>query len=254
VSEAACRSSVPVFHTDGVRTRLSYPCLEDARLVHGLVVFKNLTLGADYAAWHAMVSVELRSSLAPAPDRIVIPHQVHSSRVIDADAAGPGVPVADALVTGAPSTAIAVSVSDCVPLFAVDFEHGVIGLAHCGWKGTAGGVVEEFLRGLIAKEADPKATTFVVGAAIGSCCYRVHDDLLECFDSREAAKYSRPAGGGMFFDLKGVVASRLISAGAARAKVSIDDTCTSCRSDILASYRKEGKACGRMLAFLMLTP
>jgi YfiH family protein len=221
--------------------------------VHGLVVFKRTALGSDHRKWVSLVHQELRTFLQVRPRSVAIPHQVHSASVIDADKVRGCEFSGDGVVTATPLTAVGISVSDCVPLFAVDIDVGVVGLAHCGWRGIATGVIEQFLGVLESKAADPKRTTFLVGAAIGPCCYEVGSDLLARFEPGEVRKYSRVTQRGVFFDLKSVVASRLVAAGATRGKISIDNTCTSCQKYLLSSYRADGRDCGRMLAFLMLT-
>jgi len=113
--------------------------------------------------------------------------------------------------------------------------------------------VEELLGVLGAGGSDPARASFLIGAAIGPCCYEVGEDLLVCFTTEEVRKFSRSTGRGVFFDLKGVVASRLVACGARPGKISIDMSCTSCKKYLLSSYRADGRDCGRMLAFLMLT-
>jgi YfiH family protein len=166
--------------------------------------------------------------------------------------AGEGGLECDGLVASTPLTAIGISVADCVPLFAFDVEGGVVGLAHCGWRGLADGVVEELL-GVLEAGGDPARLSFLIGAAIGPCCYRVGEDLLRCFRTEEVRRFSMSTGRDVFLDLKGVVASRLIAGGVRREKISIDNTCTSCKKYLLSSYRADGRDCGRMLAYLMLT-
>ena len=45
----------------------------------------------------------------------------------------------DGLITDIPGMTLAASFADCVPLFFVDPVHKAVGLAHSGWRGTAGG-------------------------------------------------------------------------------------------------------------------
>ena len=253
VSEVAGRMAVPTVQAGPGRTRLAYPDLDSPGLEHGIIVFKEPTFGLDYREWVRLASSELDTRLRLDPRSIAIPHQVHSSTVIDADTAPAGGLEGDGMVTATPLTAIGISVSDCVPLFAVDLQEGVVGLAHCGWRGVAGGVVEELLGMLACKGSDPARALFLIGAAIGPCCYGVRGDLLACFAADEVRRFSRSTGQGVFFDLKGVVASRLVAGGVGPGKISIDNTCTSCKEYLLSSYRAGGRDCGRMLAFLMLT-
>ena len=253
VNEMPASAVSATVHSGPGRARLSYPGIAGPGIAHGILVFKEAPFGTDHGTWLGMVCPELEEYLKPVPRRIAVPHQVHSARVIGVDRVEEGDLECDGLVTSTPLTALAVSVSDCVPLFAFDLERGVAGLAHCGWRGVAAGVVEEFLSVLESGGGDPARLSFLVGAAIGPCCYRVGEDLLECFDAEEVRRFSTSTGRDVFFDLKGVVASRLAAGGARPGKISIDNTCTSCKKYLLSSYRADGRDCGRMLAYLMLT-
>ena len=78
----------------------------------------------------------------------VASHQTHTTnirQVTEADR-GKGVMVprdyedVDGLITDVPGLALVTYYADCVPLFFVDVEHGAIGLAHSGWRGTVEGM------------------------------------------------------------------------------------------------------------------
>ena len=253
MSEPAWLWSNPALRADGDRPLLFYAELDLPSLRHGIAVFKDVPGGVDYRVWAETADRFLRSYLSPAPESVLVPRQVHSSVVIDGDRWPRDVPVGDAVVTARPLAAIGISVSDCIPLFAVDVGCGVVGLAHCGWRGIAGGMVERFAGALEAKGAKMTGTVFHIGASVGQCCYEVGEDFLACFPADEVRKHSRSAGRSVMFDLKGVVVSRLMTLGAAAGRISVDKTCTSCQKYLLSSYRADGRGCGRMLAFLMLT-
>jgi YfiH family protein len=257
----------PRILTRSGRTWLTYPELNLQNLYHGIVVFKEASLGQAYDQWiqaaSALVIEHAPQACRAAPAgrstpirQVVIPRQTHGRDIKIIRAAGSD-PIAsnltcDGLVTDEPGLALGVGVADCVPLLAAG-SGGTIGVAHCGWRGTAGGIVEEFVRALVAMEAESGETTYVIGAGIGHCCYEVREDLLREFPAHEAARFSERRGPSTFFDLKQVVAARLIALGVEAAKISIDKTCTACQKYILSSFRREGAKCGRMLAFVAMT-
>jgi YfiH family protein len=249
------------------RTWLHYPELDLGNLLHGIVVFKDAPLGQAYDQWAKAASafvIEHATQVwrtAPAGRsaavrQVVIPRQVHGRDIKTVRAAGldpiASNPTCDGLVTDEPGLALGVSVADCIPLLAA-CSGGAIGVAHCGWRGTAGGVVEEFVRALATMTGKSDGTTYVIGAGIGHCCYEVREDLLREFPAHEAARFSERRGRSTFFDLKQLVAARLIALGVEPAKISIDKTCTACQKYSLSSFRREGVKCGRMLAFLAMT-
>ena len=64
--------------------------------------------------------------------------QVHEAEVAscDHDCAGHWVPGVDGLVTTEKNLFLCVNTADCVPLFFLEPENKIIGIAHAGWKGT----------------------------------------------------------------------------------------------------------------------
>jgi copper oxidase (laccase) domain-containing protein len=150
---------------------------------------------------------------------------------------------------------IGVNTADCVPLVAVCESARVAGVAHCGWRGISAGIIESFLRGLAEAvgERGLGGMRFVIGPSVGPCCYEVGDDFLRTFSEPEVAECGGARGGRSVFDLRRLVGRRLAHGGIDRAAVFADNTCTSCESDVLCSYRAGGKACGRMYTFVMIT-
>ena len=54
----------------------------------------------------------------------------------------------DGLITDIPGITLATSFADCVPLFFVDPVHKAVGLAHSGWRGTAGRMGSHMVRAM----------------------------------------------------------------------------------------------------------
>ncbi len=188
-------------------------------------------------------------------EAVVVPKQIHGNTVLFVDSAENPAPLrCDALVTEKHHLALGITVADCIPLFAYDLEGRIAGISHCGWRGIASGIVERFVETFIQRGFKPHELVFVIGPAIGVCCYEVGDDLLGNFPAREVEKFSLTRDGKRFIDLKAIVASRLASSGAKRDAILVDATCTSCSSENLPSYRRCGGNCGRMLAFVALRP
>jgi YfiH family protein len=235
-------------------TWLTYPELTIPNVEHGIAVFKDLSTGPPGPDTVTKLTGTLRSSLDPAPGCLIIPVQKHTSLVRQvgwADCDG-RVITCDGLVTHETGVMIAISVADCIPLFAVENDSGTIGVAHCGWRGIAAGVVEEFTACLRALADRPGDVVYLIGASIGTCCYAVRSDFLAHFSDEEVESFSTTTGHRTCFDLKSLLASRLIKSGVGVGQISIDNTCTSCNKYLLSSYRADGSKCGRMLAFLMV--
>jgi YfiH family protein len=233
-------------------TCLVYDELSHPALVHGTLVFRDARMTGDRSLWRGEVAGFLKAHLGVQPDAVIIPDQTHSAEVGLVGARdGDRALICDGLVTGEARVLIGVSTADCIPLFAVNMRDHTIGIAHCGWRGIASGMVEEFAEALGRRTGHPEETRYLLGAAIGPCCYEVGHDLLAHLGSDERRNHTRRAA--LHLDLKGLVAARLAARGARPEQIHVDNTCTACQKYELCSYRADGGDCGRMLSFVMLT-
>src|ERR1700694_1822282 len=105
---------------------------------------------------------------------LVTCYQVHSADVVVATKAWPRseAPRADAIVTRTQGLALAVTVADCAPVLLADPEARVIGVAHAGWKGALGGVIEA----VVGRMEQEGAAGERISAAIGPLIRRERDE------------------------------------------------------------------------------
>jgi YfiH family protein len=171
--------------------------------------------------------------------------QVHGNDLVIQDgelAAGVHVAgEADALITGRSGVLLAVSVADCVPVYVVDPESRLIGLAHAGWRGAAAGVVDATLQALRDRGSDLGSLYVHLGPAICGKCYEVGPEVIAALgDSADEPRH---------VDLRRHIAEAAVAAGVDRRRLTISDHCTRCESDAFFSYRG-GDRGGRMCAYL----
>lgn len=134
----------------------------------------------------------------------------------------------DGQATARADLAVMVQVADCLPV-AVAGEGGVA-MLHAGWRGLAGGVLEEGVAALRELGVTGPLAA-VIGPGARGCCYEVGDEV------RAALGETRKR-----VDLATIAARRLSAAGVE----AIEDVCccTIC-SERHYSYRREGAAAGR---------
>jgi hypothetical protein len=168
--------------------------------------------------------------------------QVHGKEVIavDESAARTG----DAGISRTSQTVCAVMTADCMPVFFTDDEASVVGVAHAGWRGLAGGVLEATID---AMGVAPGKLIAWLGPAIGPAVYEVGEDVSRVFDEAHL-RPSRP--GHWLLDLYAAARSRLRARGVAR--VHGGAYCTYSEPLRFFSYRRE-RAAGRMAAVIWLT-
>jgi len=110
---------------------------------------------------------------------LVTCYQIHSPTVVRVDAPWEhaDAPQADAMVSDTAGVVLGILTADCAPVLFADEQAGVIGAAHAGWKGAAGGV----LKATVAAMAELGAKTERIHAAVGPCIhqasYEVGEDL-----------------------------------------------------------------------------
>lgn len=113
-------------------------------------------------------------------DRIQWLQQVHSSDVhrVGADNYQLMSPIiADASVTAMEGQACSVLTADCLPVLFCQQDGQQVAAAHAGWRGLAGGVLQQTL----AQFADPAKVSVYIGPAIGPRQFQVGEDVLQAF-------------------------------------------------------------------------
>jgi polyphenol oxidase len=152
------------------------------------------------------------TALGAEPSRLVSIHQVHSPRVVVAEAPWEIRPEADAIATATPGLAISVLTADCTPILLADPEARVVGAAHAGWRGAKGGVIPAVVAAMIGLGATRANIRATVGPAISQAAYEVGDDFQVAFisDCDSHGQYFRAgANGRPHFDLPGFCVDRL---------------------------------------------
>jgi YfiH family protein len=155
----------------------------------------------------------------------------------------------DGLVTTRPGLPLVLTVADCLPLMLAVEAHGVA-LAHCGWRGIAGGIAPAVVHALAAATGcQPAAMDAWIGPGIGPCCFS-----LPPASAAGWADGRPPAGdsGAVAVDLGACLTAGLVTAGVARGRIRQSPLCTSCHAGLFYSHRRDHGRTGRMLAWIML--
>ena len=154
---------------------------------------------------------------------------------------------ADAAYSATPGNVCVVMVADCLPVLFASADGREVAAAHAGWRGLAGGVLENTVA---AFKAPPGQIMAWLGPAISAPAFEVGNEVREAFcaaDAAAAACFSRNDRGRWQADLYGLARQRLDRAGV--TDVSGGGLCTCGDPARFFSYRRDGQ-CGRMAAFV----
>lgn len=186
-------------------------------------------------------------------DRIVWLNQIHSSDVVTVDDGFVNVPDADASVTRSRGVALAIMTADCLPVLLAADDGSVVGAAHCGWRGLAGGVLANTLKSM---GTSPDKVTAWLGPCIGPEAFEVGEIVREAFcglnpqsEKCFAARPPKNGGNKYLADLPGLAVMELGRMGVKRIIPS--GLCTYTDSGSFFSYRRE-RVTGRMASLVWI--
>ncbi|MCY4305990.1 MAG: peptidoglycan editing factor PgeF [Aestuariivita sp.] len=185
-------------------------------------------------------SVALHMKVNP-PDLIGV-HQTHSTDVAVIRKAGDGKKPADAMVTDSRKVVLTVLTADCQPVLFGDIKAGVIAIAHAGWRGSFGGILENTLAKMESLGAERKRIAVAIGPSITQPAYEIGPEFLTTFlndDPNNERFFKKGDGDRYLFDLQAYSMKRLNIAGI--ESVHWVDECTYLQPDRFFSYRRSQK-------------
>ena len=199
---------------------------------------------------------QLCQQLAIPDDRLILPHQVHGTRIqeVTADNLHATFEDTDGLITLLPNVCIGVSTADCVPLLMHDTQTGAIAAVHAGWRGTVRRIGVLALGALFdAYGTRPEHVQCIIGPSIGPEAFEVGPEVPEAF---AAAGFPLNAiayclGKKWHVNLWRANAWQLQCAGVAAPNIQSADLCTYTHHTRYFSARRLGISSGRIFTGIM---
>lgn len=183
------------------------------------------------------------------PDEPLWLEQVHGMVVVRHEGALAAPPCADAAVAFHPGRICAVMTADCLPVVFADRAGTRIGVAHAGWRGLVGGVLQATITALEVPPADLHAW---LGPAIGPAAFEVGPEVRAAYLDRvpgSAACFTPNDRGRYLADIYGL--ARLVLGAAGVASVHGGGWCTHEDAQRFFSFRRDGVT-GRMATLAWL--
>jgi YfiH family protein len=167
-------------------------------------------------------------------------HGAHVQRVLDySSSCGNPAPLdADGHATALPELGAMVLAADCLPIALG--RVGAVATVHAGWRGLAGGAIEQGVRA-VRELGRAGPIVAVVGPSAGACCYEVGPEVQRALDGAHSH--------GRKIDLRAIARERLVAAGV--ADVRLVDACTICDQRFF-SHRREAAHAGRQAGIAWL--
>jgi polyphenol oxidase len=154
----------------------------------------------------------------------------------------------DGFMTDKKNVPIAILTADCLSIFIYDPKRPAIALLHAGWRGTEQNISGEGVRVMQEKfGSEPKDLLIGFGPSIRSCCFEVEKDFKSNFSFGLIERDGRT-----FMDISLINQKQLISHGVEAENIFDPKFCTFSENENFFSFRKEGKAAGRMISVMIL--
>jgi polyphenol oxidase len=187
---------------------------------------------------------KLASALDRPPEKIVMGRQVHGTALRHHETAQeprvyadvvPSPDEVDGHWTSNADLTPLVMVADCLPVALAG--PGGVAMAHCGWRGLAGGILADAVRAI-------DATAAAIGPGIGPCCYEVGEEVLGEFSDLDGV------ADGRMLDLPAVATTLLERTGVTAIESAA--LCTSDNPDLFYSHRRDGERTGRQAGLVWM--
>lgn len=109
-------------------------------------------------------------------------YQIHSAKVVVCrqDWQQPEARAqADGLVSDQPGLALSILTADCAPIMLADKTAHIIGACHAGWRGAAGGIVQQTIKEMVRLGARTEHIIMVIGPTIAPASYQVGTEMRD---------------------------------------------------------------------------
>ncbi len=177
-------------------------------------------------------------------------NQVHGNHVVAAEQ-GVAPVAADAAYTRQCGPVCVVMTADCLPILLCDRSGSCVAVAHGGWRGLAGGVIEATVRRM---DCAPDELLAWLGPAIGSTAFEVGPEVRQTFleiDTDNAGCFQPSSTDDRWLaDIYDLARRQLRALGI--GAIYGGGWCTFSERERFFSYRRDGRT-GRMVSLIWLT-
>ena len=166
----------------------------------------------------------------------------------------------DGLITSFRDRVLSLTFADCTPIYLFDKNKKIVGNIHSGWQGTVKKISKESIQYMKEKfGSNPKDIICVIGPTIRKCHFEVKQDVRDIFYNEfkymqnidDIIVYNKEIES-YFIDTVTINKNLLQEEGILEENIIDSKVCTFCDSNIIHSYRKEGKEAGRNTALICL--
>ncbi|MCR5130222.1 MAG: peptidoglycan editing factor PgeF [Prevotella sp.] len=208
-------------------------------------------------------------------ERILMPHQVHDTKVLSIDEDFFSLPAevqqqrlegVDAVMTNCQNLCIGVSTADCIPVLLYDAEHQAVCAIHAGWRGTVARIVEKAISAMTKVYGSrPSEILAQIAPGISLESFEVGDEVYEAFEKAgfdmKSIAQRFPVSSNVdeecaetkwHLNLPECNRLQLLASGVPETQIGVSRVCTYQSSETYFSARRLGINSGRIFTAIML--
>lgn len=205
----------------------------------------------------------LCSLLGISEDRLIMPHQMHLTKVAKIDAAFLSLNDADkqdflegvdALMTNLRGVCIGVSTADCIPVLLYDSEHHAVCAIHAGWRGTVKRIVVKAIEVMAeAYGTQPRQLVAQIGPGIHLDSFEVGNEVYDEFQQAGFDMQSISIKKEKWhIDLPECNRQQLVNSCVLEENITVSPVCTFLQAADYFSARRLGINSGRIFTGIMI--
>ena len=170
-------------------------------------------------------------------DNIVAAHLTHGTQVAVVTQSSAGFILnTDALVTKEAGMVLTITGADCFPVYFEEKRKGIIGIAHCGWRGIVAGIIPNTIQEILNLGGIIDDVYITIGPGICKNHFEVQPEDLEPFANVPTAILS---GETVTVNLKKIIIAQAREQGIQRKHMTDQKECTYCDEAKYFSYRRD---------------
>jgi YfiH family protein len=173
------------------------------------------------------------------------PQQIHSAKVLPASQADQAPwPEADGLVSDRGGQSLWVCGADCTPVLLADPASGQVAACHAGWRGVAGGILNEAIKQMEAAGSQRSQLLVGLGPAVSGANYQVERSVSSQVGKVEqllqaGALWPDSKPGCDRLDIRKAAEIQLLQLGLSQNQISRCPLCTVAEQQLFHSWRRD---------------
>lgn len=153
----------------------------------------------------------------------------------------------DGMITNRKGVVLATINADCILMGIYDPVLGVIANVHSGWRGTMQRIGVKCIEKMTCVYGcDVRDLVVVMSPSIYGCCFEVGDDVLDLFREEfrdiDEGEFIINRDGKWYIDTVNINRILFLRMGIGKENIVSSGICSKCNSDMVHSYRNEGKS------------